>query len=78
MMHIHSYVPTSHFTFTSGSITDLASYKLPGKPEAHRFCPGCGSNLIIRWEEKFCVNVRALDDIDVKNLDVVHIDGRSL
>ncbi|KIP11271.1 hypothetical protein PHLGIDRAFT_18032 [Phlebiopsis gigantea 11061_1 CR5-6] len=72
------YVPQSRFELTSGSEDEMSKYQLAGKPSTHRFCPNCGSNMIVRWGDLVVVNVRAVDDIDVKGLDFFHLDGRNL
>lgn len=73
------YTPESRFAFTAGEFDELSVYQLPGKNTTHHFCATCGSNVIVRNDEfkEIVVNVRSVDGIDVKDLDLTHFDGRN-
>lgn len=62
---------------------DLGRYRFNRDAIEHRFCRTCGMHPFAEEtgdaaETSVYVNVRCLDDIDLKTLEVIEFDGRSL
>jgi hypothetical protein len=75
------FVPAEKFTLLSGE-GNLSEYRFNTKKIAHLFCKACGVQSFGRGtgpdgEAMVAVNVRCLDDVDLKSLEIVPIDGKN-
>ena len=72
------------FTLIKGSETEFTGYQFNKKFLTHNFCPVCGSGIYARGEDTskgikiICLNVRTISDLDLDNLKLKKILGRSL
>ena len=62
---------------------DIGRYTFNTHTIEHRFCRACGiapyaEDSAAKTERSAYINVRCLDDIDLKGLPVVEFDGRSM
>lgn len=79
---LHWFVPASNVTLQGGGEA-ASTYLFNKRAIRHRFCPTCGVATFSQAEKPgagpmFAVNARCLDDIDLKSIPVVPVDGRSL
>lgn len=77
-----SFIPASQFELISGK-EDLIDYQFNKHAIHHMVCPDCGiksfaSGTAPDSASMIAVNVRCLDDIDLKALKITEFDGRSL
>jgi hypothetical protein len=77
-----TFIPAAQFTLTSGE-RDLIDYQFNKQVIHHIVCPDCGIKSFARGSgpdgtPTVAVNVRCLDDIDIKALTITEFDGRSL
>ncbi|HEX4476894.1 MAG TPA: GFA family protein [Polyangiaceae bacterium] len=74
-----AFVPASEFHLHSGNDV-LKNYQFNKKHIQHLFCSECGIKSFARGEKAgqpmIAVNVRCLDDVEVKSLNVMDFDGR--
>ncbi len=79
-----AFVPPEQFRLTKGSAEELTDYQFNKKTIHHLFCPTCGVQSFT-WatfqkdgEEKtmYSVNVRCLDDIDLKAIELTPVNGK--
>lgn len=75
------FVPAKQFKLLSGE-DGLSEYRFNTKKIAHLFCKTCGVQSFGRGEgpdgtSMVAVNARCLDDVDIKMLEIVPIDGKS-
>lgn len=56
----------------------MVSYFFGDKKMAHKFCPTCGSSVMIDFSEKdkVAINVRMIENIVVKDLSLKDVDGK--
>ena len=76
---LHLIVPQSQFELLRGADA-LTTYQFGTKTAKHHFCRTCGihSYYIPRSDpDKVDVNVRCLDGIDVRAIDVKSFDGQN-
>ena len=75
------FVPRDSLRFERGE-SELATYTFNKHQIKHHFCPVCGVAPFGFGEHPpgtpmAAINVRCLTDVDVAQLEVVHVDGRS-
>jgi hypothetical protein len=78
-----TFVPPDQFEHTKGSDADLTEYRFNKHVVRHLFCPVCGilsygKGTTPDGKQMVAINVRCLDDVDVKALEITEFDGRSL
>ena len=76
---LHLIVPQEQFELLRGE-ESLATYQFGTRVAKHHFCKSCGihSFYIPRSDpDKVDVNVRCLDGVDVKKLEVKDFDGQN-
>ncbi|KAL5476701.1 hypothetical protein ACEPAI_2887 [Sanghuangporus weigelae] len=66
-----------HLTDGSAGWDEFSKYKSKTWPTTHHFCPDCGSWMFWAGMGLVGVNIRMIDGIEVENLEVNHLDGRS-
>jgi hypothetical protein len=76
-----TFLPAAEFKLKSGA-GDLIDYQFNKHVIHHMVCPDCGIKSFARaaapdGTPTVAVNVRCLDGIDLKALDIVEFDGRS-
>jgi hypothetical protein len=76
-----TFVPAERFTLLSGD-ESLADYQFNKHRIHHLFCSTCGIKSFARGLGKgdvptVAINARCLDGIEVNDLQVRHVDGRS-
>jgi hypothetical protein len=76
------FLPRENLTVTSGA-DQLGTYTFNKHVIQHHFCPACGCAPFAfgtdrSGAQKAAVNVRCLEDVEIKNLKIVQVDGRSL
>jgi len=73
------YPERSDVNFHSG-FDHMVSYFFGDKVGAHKFCPTCGSSVIVdfKGDANVCVNVRLIQDIDLKALKHRYINGKAM
>jgi hypothetical protein len=75
---IHWIVPPSQFELLSGC-EELVSYRFNTGVAEHKFCGQCGIHPFYTPRsdpDKVDVNVRCLDDVDLKQLELSTFDGK--
>ncbi|MFD2263990.1 GFA family protein [Lacibacterium aquatile] len=80
--HLLAFAPASAFTLLQGEEA-LSDYQFNKKVIHHRFCKTCGVGTFGQakapnGQEMVAINVRCLDNFDVKALPVDQYDGASL
>ncbi|KAF2118295.1 Mss4-like protein [Lophiotrema nucula] len=81
--YILTYVDDSAINFEKGSIDEYSEHLSANKKYGHYFCPSCGSSCFAGshdegpWATMKAVNVRMLQDVDLKGLKIKEIDGKS-
>ncbi|AKU92972.1 GFA family protein [Vulgatibacter incomptus] len=80
--HLLAFVPVEQFRLLSGE-DSLVDYRFNAKKIAHLFCSTCGIHPFGRGKgpdgkETYAVNVRCLDGVDPRTLEVMHYDGKSI
>ena len=76
-----TFIPATQFKLKSGE-EDLLDYQFNKHAIHHMVCPDCGIKSFARatgpdGTPSVAVNVRCLDDIDLKALTIIEFDGRS-
>ena len=76
-----TFIPETQFKLTSGG-DRLIDYQFNKHAIHHMVCPDCGIKSFAKANApdgtpSVAVNVRCLDDIDLKTLTIVEFDGRS-
>lgn len=76
-----SFIPASQFTLLSGE-GELIDYQFNKHLIHHMVCPDCGIKSFARGaapdgSKMVAVNLRCLDDIDLKAVEITEFDGRS-
>jgi hypothetical protein len=76
-----TFVPPEQFTLLSGE-EKLRAYHFNKKRIDHLFCVDCGVESFARGKKSdgsamIAVNVRCLEGVDPKTVDIKHVDGRS-
>lgn len=79
---ILTFVPEPHFKLLSGADL-LTDYQFGKKKLHHTFCSVCGITAFAygiapTGQKTHAVNVRCLDDVDLKAIEIIDFDGRSL
>jgi hypothetical protein len=80
--HLLTFVEPSRFELLSGKESELSVYQFNKKVIHHAFCPVCGI-ASFSWgtgpagKKMIAVNVRCLEDVDPKSLNVVEVDGKN-
>lgn len=77
--YLSHIVPTERFRLLSGE-ADLATYQWGTMTARHHFCRHCGVATFTRPRadpEKYLVNVRCLEGVDLGALRIEHFDGRN-
>ncbi|KAF2498696.1 hypothetical protein BU16DRAFT_558748 [Lophium mytilinum] len=69
--------PSSSVEFSSGE-DKMTEYKFGSGKFPHYFCPTCGTSLMCATGDMKAVNVRALEDVDLKSLTLKEMDGKSV
>jgi hypothetical protein len=77
-----SFAPADKFALRAGEET-LTDYQFGKRTIHHLFCPQCGVGAFSRGtapdgKETVAVNVRCLDDVDIKALNPTPFDGKCL
>ncbi|KAJ6557330.1 hypothetical protein DFH09DRAFT_543213, partial [Mycena vulgaris] len=67
----------SKFRFTTGSADDLTVYRFGSKKVDHRFCSICGTTIGPAAKSFVSVNTHTIDNIDLKRLQLMPVDGKS-
>ncbi|MCJ1292730.1 hypothetical protein MMC34_004283 [Xylographa carneopallida] len=83
--YLNLYPKRHEVVFHQGFDT-LAEYRFGSKSKTHKFCPVCGSSILIdfngtlhgEFEDAMAVNVRMFKDIDMRELKAEHFDGKNL
>ena len=75
------FVPESNFTLKSGG-NDITDYQFNKKIIHHLFCQTCGilpfgKGTAPDGTKMVAINVRCLDDVDLKKLAITPVDGKS-
>ncbi|MCJ1399080.1 hypothetical protein MMC11_002282 [Xylographa trunciseda] len=78
--------PKHHEVVFHQGFDTLKEYRCGTKQSTHKFCPECGSSILIDFngslhgpmEDAMAVNVRMFKDIDMGKLNVEHFDGKNL
>jgi len=76
--YLHLIVPKSKFKLLSGQ-DNLVTYTFDTHEAKHLFCKTCGikSFYIPRSHpDGISVNVRCLDEVTIKSMDIEHFDGK--
>lgn len=78
---ILAFVPDSDFKLLTGdsALTDYQFYK---KVIHHNFCKTCGVTPFLSGQDRSgktikAINVRCLDDFDLKSIEINQVDGKS-
>ncbi len=79
--HLLSFAPASHFTLEKGENAQT-DYQFGKKTLHHMFCKTCGigsysTGTAPDGTKTVAVNVRCLDNVDVKHFEVIFYDGKS-
>jgi hypothetical protein len=77
-----AFVGADQFTLQAGG-DQLSDYQFGKKHIHHQFCANCGIRPFghgagPNGQEMYAINVRCLDDIDLKPLKITEYDGKSL
>jgi hypothetical protein len=78
---ILSMVPAEQFKLVSGEGT-LSDYQFYKKAIHHTFCKNCGVTPFLSGKDQSgntmkAINVRCLEGLDLKSLNITHVDGKS-
>jgi hypothetical protein len=78
--HVLSFLPAEQFKLLSGEEA-LTDYQFNKKIIHHLFCSICGVGSFGRGEgphgPTVAVNLRCLDDVDLKTVEITEFDGKS-
>lgn len=79
---ILGFVTPEQFTLVSGEGA-ISNYRFYKKVIDHSFCKNCGVTPFLTGKDKSgntikAINVRCLEDFDLKSLAIKQVDGRSL
>jgi hypothetical protein len=80
--HLLTFVPPEQFKVLSGDDA-LTDYQFNRKNVHHLFCPSCGIQAYSRGKARdgkpmMAINVRCLEGIEIDDLKITKVDGRSL
>ena len=80
--HLLTFVPPEQFRILSGDETALTDYLFNNHVIHHLFCPTCGIQSFARGKKRdgspiVAVNVRCLEGVELGNLKLTQVDGRS-
>lgn len=80
--YLLTFVPGSAVKLLSGE-DSLASYQFNKMHVDHRFCKNCGVRPFGQGKGKdgspmYAINVRCLDGVDPKSLDIKQVDGKNM
>ncbi|MET0594123.1 MAG: GFA family protein [Polyangiaceae bacterium] len=80
--YLLNFVPADQFKLLSGD-EKLTDYQFNKKNVHHLFCPDCGIQSFGRGKRPdgqamVAINVRCLDGVELDNLTLTKVDGRSL
>jgi hypothetical protein len=75
-----TFVPPEQFTLLSGE-ESLTEYRFNNKRIAHLFCKVCGVESFARGQKRdgtpmIAINVRCLDEVDTKSLNITSVNGK--
>jgi hypothetical protein len=78
-----TFVPEDQFEHIKANDADLTEYRFNKHVIRHLFCPVCGIHSYGKGtgpdgKPMVAINVRCLDDVDVKALEITEFDGRSI
>ncbi len=74
---ILSFVPKTDVTIESGK-DNLTTYQFNKKHIDHVFCKTCGVQPFGSAGDMMAINLRCLNDFDLKTIDIKPFDGKSL
>jgi hypothetical protein len=80
--HLLNFVPEDQFELLAGNKSELSVYQFNKHIISHTFCPVCGISAF-NWgtgkdgAKMVAVNVRCLEDVDLKSLNLIEYDGKS-
>lgn len=79
--YVLSFVPGAQFKLLSGEDA-LSSYHFNKKQIDHQFCKHCGVRSFARGKKPdgtpmFAINLRCLEGVDLKSLNIKQVDGKS-
>ncbi|MCJ1390142.1 hypothetical protein MMC18_003000 [Xylographa bjoerkii] len=83
--YVNVYPKHAEVVFHQGFDT-LKEYRFGSKQKTQKFCPECGSSILIDFngtldgemEDAMAVNVRMFKDIDMRKLKGDHFDGKNI
>ena len=80
--HLLAFVPAAQVNLRTPE-ADISTYTFNKQVIRHKFCPVCGVAPFGRGPdgkggEMFAINVRCLDGVDPRALEIERFDGRSL
>ncbi|KAF1840031.1 uncharacterized protein K460DRAFT_399646 [Cucurbitaria berberidis CBS 394.84] len=81
--YLFIYTSNDRVEFTKGGIEQFKTYSFASKKMAHYFCGTCGASCMARsvdpsfFPGMTCVNVRMLEGVDLKTLNLKFADGAS-
>ncbi|KAF8856524.1 hypothetical protein BDZ45DRAFT_715374 [Acephala macrosclerotiorum] len=70
------FLPEIYFRVTKGKENELTSYEFGAKTMPHKFCPVCGTGVMLRRipapseHEEVYINIRALMDVNTSDLKI--------
>ncbi|GJE91494.1 GFA domain-containing protein [Phanerochaete sordida] len=71
-------IPAKDFTFTAGTLDELTRYEWNTGKYLHHFCPVCGTEAVLTYDEMVTVNVRTVPGLDLEKLKLKKFDGANL
>ncbi|GJE91493.1 GFA domain-containing protein [Phanerochaete sordida] len=71
-------VPAKDFTFTAGTLDGLTRYTWNTGKYVHHFCPVCGTETVLTYDDNVTVNARTVAGLDLEKLKLKKFDGANL
>ncbi|KLO10331.1 glutathione-dependent formaldehyde-activating enzyme [Schizopora paradoxa] len=77
---VYHFMPLEKVKFTKSSFKEASAYQFGQKRYKHMFCPVCGCSPFgtDNDEKGGAINLRAVEGIKLKELEITEIDGASL